>query len=204
MRRPLWLLPLTVFAIACAGPDHIEIEPKEVVLKRPKETIALRGKVMNRRGNHWADKRCDWLSSDASVATVDAMGVVTAHKSGRTLLTASYDGLKAEVPVEVTLVEELRAEPAELVLFTDSEDSTKIRVTVLGPNGKALSDRSIRYLSNDEKVATIDGGGGVWTHNPGETLVRAVCENHEVTVKVKVEAPKPVPKAGRKVEFERR
>jgi uncharacterized protein YjdB len=153
---------------------------------------------MNRRGTHWAEKKPDWKSSDPSVASIDDMGVVTAHKSGNVIMTATFGKLTAEVPVEVTLVEELRAEPAELVLPPDADEPTKIKVTVLGPNGKTLTDRAIRYMSNDEKVATIDGAGGVWSHNAGETLVRALADEHEVTVKVKVEKPKPAPKAAPK------
>lgn len=194
MRRLFALLPIAALGAACAGPDHIEIEPKEVVLKRPKETTPLRGKVMNRRGTHWADKRPKWQSGDEKVATVDEMGVVSAVGNGRTTLTATYGDLKAEVPVEVKLVESLMAEPAEITLPPDSEGPTHLKVTVVGPGGKPLTDRAIRYMSMDESVATIDGAGGVWSQNAGETLVKAIADEHEVAVKVKVEAPKAAAK----------
>lgn len=171
---------------ACNTPDHIEIDPKQPVLKRRGETVQLHGKVMNRRGQQLAGEWPKWKSSVPFTATVDEHGLVTAVASGHALLTATYGDLTADVPVDVSLVEFVRAEPASYTLKADG-DPVKPAVAALGANGRVLPDRQVAMTAEDSKIVHVDSEGKLWPSVKGTTKVHAVCDDHEAVVTVSVE-----------------
>ena len=66
----------------------------------PRETAALTALILPADAT---DKNVTWTSSDPEVASVDENGLVTAHKPGEAVITAShYDGPSAECLVRVT------------------------------------------------------------------------------------------------------
>src|SRR5436853_7691068 len=106
----LRLLPLLML-IACARPDHIEIDPRAPRLSRKAESLKLHAKMMDRSGQVFPQERAAFVSRDPFIAGVDENGNVTALSSGHTVIKASWNELTAEVPFEVDLVEALRIEP---------------------------------------------------------------------------------------------
>src|SRR2546423_15268103 len=100
----LRLLPLVLIA-ACARPDHIEIDPRAPRLSRKGESLHLHAKMMDRAGKVFSQERAVWKSRDPMMAPVDESGTVTALASGHTVVTAVWNELSADVPVEIDLVE---------------------------------------------------------------------------------------------------
>ena len=47
------------------------------------------------------ETRFDWSSSDASVATVDVWGAVTAHSAGSVIITAEFEGVRGTVDLDI-------------------------------------------------------------------------------------------------------
>ena len=47
------------------------------------------------------ETRFDWSSSDASVATVDVWGAVTAHSAGSVIITAEFEGVRGTVELDI-------------------------------------------------------------------------------------------------------
>ncbi len=173
-------------AFACEQADHIEIDPKQPMLKRRGEALQLHGKVMNRRGVQIAGEFPTWKSSQPFVATVDEHGSVMAVASGHALLNATYGSVTAEVPVDVVLVEAVRATPTSFHLKPDG-DPVKPAVSAIGLNGRVLADRQVALKSDNSDVVHIDSEGKLWPAAKGETKVRATCEDHEVVLDVVVE-----------------
>ena len=184
MRRllPLSLLPL--FALACLGPDHIEIDPTAPRLTHKGESVRLHGKVMDRHGKVYA-QRSFFSSRDPKVAAVDEHGTVTAIASGHTVIEARAGGLLGEMPVDVDLIDRLEVVLPVLHL-TLSDEPTEVPVRALGSDGHQRKDREISFSSDDARIARIDPQGRVWATNPGETVIKARVEDKIALVKVVV------------------
>ena len=185
MRRflPLVLLPLC--ALACLGPDHIEIDPTAPRLTHKGETVRLHGKVMDRHGKVYSRERAFFSSRDPAVARVDEHGNVIAVGSGHTIVEARSGGLRAEMPVEVDLIERLEVATAVLSM-TLADEPTRAPVTAVGRDGQPRRDKEISFSSDDANIARIDPEGRIIPINPGETVVKARVEDKIALVKVVV------------------
>jgi len=171
--------------LACARPDHIEIDPRAPRLSRKGEALRLHAKMMDRSGKVYPQERALFRARDPFIAGVDDNGEVTALSSGHTVVTASWNELSAEVPVDVDLVEALRIEPSGLTLSA-SADPVKINVVALGLDGHPLRDREVHLVSANPQVARVDPEGRVWPVAPGEVTVRAAIDDKEGEIAVHV------------------
>jgi len=183
----LRFLPLLLLLSACARPDHIEIDPRAPRLSRKGETLRLHAKMMDRGGKVYPMESAQWTSRDPFIAGVTREGEVTALSSGHTVLTATWNELSAEVPLEIDLVEALQIEPGSLALL-QSDEPVKVKVVALGLDGHPLRDREVRLVPADPKVARVDPEGRVWPVAPGDTVVRAAIDDKEGEVAVHVRA----------------
>ena len=107
------------------------------------------------------DKNVTWTSSDETVATVSAEGVVTAVKAGKATITVTSSNGKTascEVTVDakIIFVESLTIDPTTWSGVVGSE--FKITATVLPADA---TDRTLTWTSSDESVATVDDEGNV-------------------------------------------
>jgi len=176
-------LTLAVFALtACQKASHIEIEPRQPVLKTKGDGVQLLGKVMSGK-TQFPKERVKWSVADAKVAEVDEKGRVKAVASGRTTVTATYGELTAEVPVEVSLIEGLRSQVNEVTLSYEAGDPAKPMVEALGYDGRPLRDRPVFFRTANEKVCRVDGGGQIWPTEMGETVVTAYADDKTLDIK---------------------
>ncbi len=115
------------------------------------------------------NKTVSWKSSDKSVATVSASGVVTAKKIGTATITVTTadGGLKKTCTVnvvkKVTSVE-LNKSSATLYL-----DKTLILKATVSPSGATNS--AVTFTSSDKKVATVNSKGVVTPVAPGTVTI---------------------------------
>jgi len=181
----LRLLPLLLLLAACARPDHIEIDPRAPRLLRKGESLHLHAKLMDRSGKVFPHETAAWKSRDPFIAALDEKGDLTALTSGHTVITATWNELSAEVPVESDMVEALRIEPASLTMAA-SADPVKINVVALGLDGHPLRDREVHLVSANPAVARVDPEGRVWPIAPGEVAVRAQIDDKEGEIAVRV------------------
>ena len=172
-------------ASACARPDHIEIEPRMPHLTHKGETLQLHGRLMDRTGKYFADERVSFRSRDPFVAAVSENGEVAALSSGHAVVTAQWNELTAEVPIDVDLVEALRVAPEQLEIRVEDEP-VKLSVTPLGLDGRALRGREVRIVSANPAVARVDPDGRVWGLAPGEAVIHASIDDKEGEIHVRV------------------
>ena len=123
------------------------------------------------------DRSVRWTSSDEDVATVDAEGIVTAVSVGiATVTAATNDGtdLSASCVVTVTpkLAESISLDREELTLERGA--SERLTATVYPATA---DDRSVRWTSSDESVATVDAGGIVTAISAGTATVTATTND---------------------------
>jgi hypothetical protein len=104
-----------------------------------------------------------WRSSDASVASVDRFGNVTAHKPGTTTISAEAEGQRAELRYTVA------ANPVTTIDLGITEttvrtgDVVKLVATAKRSNGTAVPDAKIAwtYIYTPDDTTAGPGGPGI-------------------------------------------
>lgn len=103
------------------------------------------------------NKDISWSSTNSSVASVSAAGLVTALSEGTTTITASADGKKGECEVSVVkaaiAVTEVKLDKTELTLYEGEEET--LTASVLPDDA---TDKTIVWTSSDNSIATFESG----------------------------------------------
>ncbi len=120
----------------------------------------------------------EWSSSNESVATVDANGMVTAHALGTATITATSYGTITGEPISVICVVEVHnyvesinidVNPHELTM--DRGDQMTLTATVLPENAY----KGVSWTSSDPSVATVDEEGHLIAVSQGRTNIVATA-----------------------------
>jgi len=108
-----------------------------------------------------------WTSSDESVATVDATGVVVAVSAGEADITASVTDSEMSAVCKVTVKVAAKdiTVPDNLDVKLNDGNETTVEATVSPADA---TDVKVSYTSTDEAVATVDKDGRVQVLQPGE------------------------------------
>jgi uncharacterized protein YjdB len=160
------------------GVDSIEVGEtynRWIVTLKDAAGITLTGRALH------------WESNNPPIATIDPVtGEVTGVAGGgTTLITVSAEGKNAQASIKVLYP------IISIVIAPDSFDlplttSRTIGVALVGPNGVALTNRAISWLSENPSVAVVSTAGVVTSVGLGTTTVRARAGTKEATVRVRV------------------
>ena len=83
------------------APTTVAVTPDSVRLAVPGDTARLAAEVLDQIGRPLVDAPVQWSSSDATVATVDSSGLVTATGNGTATITAASGGARGTSEVSV-------------------------------------------------------------------------------------------------------
>ena len=133
-----------------------------------------------------------WESSNATVATVDQKGKITAKKAGQTTITATINNLKSQCVVNVVKVEyHVRSvSVSQKSVSLTVGGSTKVTATV---SPDKVTNKDVTWKSQNTNIATVDSTGKITARAVGSTeiIVTSVDNNKTATVKVTVEPINP-------------
>lgn len=109
----------------------------------------------------------EWTSSDESVATVDATGMVVAVSAGEADITASVTDSEMSAVCKVTVKVAAKdiTVPDNLDVKLNDGNETTVEATVSPADA---TDVKVSCASTDEAVATVDKDGRVQVLQPGE------------------------------------
>ena len=131
------------------------------------------------------DKTVTWSSSDASVASVDANGRVTALKEGKATITAKAGEKSATCAVSVSRkvieVTSVTLNKAELTLTEG--DSETLSATVKPDDA---TDKTVMWSSSDASVASVNANGKVTALKEGKATITAKAGEKSATCAVNV------------------
>ena len=120
-----------------------------------------------------------WSTSNATIASIDQNGVLTAKRAGTVTVKASQDGSSAGCLVNISEGVSTGVSPASLSL-------------VIGGTATLTANGAVNWFSSNSHVASVSGGV-VRARYPGYTTISAYNENGASTCLVHVtETPQPV------------
>lgn len=179
--RHLLLLASAVLAVACTNATHIQLEPKQPILRSKLDAVQLVARVMS-NNTEYPMERVQWSSQNPEIAVVDANGRVTGKAGGRTQIVATFDAITASVPVEVAFVESLRSDQTIIELSYEAGDPKKPKVDAIGYDGRPMKERRAFFKPKDDKICRVDGTGQFWPVNVGETAVVAELDGQTLEI----------------------
>ena len=121
------------------------------------------------------NKNVTWKSSNVSVATVDAKGIVKGIKPGKATITATAkDGSKKSSSCTVTV-----AQPVTAISVTGNTSlilgsSTQLKVTV---SPTSATNKNVTWTSSNAKIATVNDSGRVFAVSEGSVTITAKAKD---------------------------
>lgn len=172
---------LTIIPVAVTG---VTLDKEELMLK-PGETSTLTATVLPENA---ANKSVTWTSSNTSIATVDANGIVTAKSVGTATVTVTTtDGGKTatcSVIVDPITVTSVSLNKTTLSLI---KGGTETLVATIIPSN--ATDQTVIWTSSNTSVATVDSSGKVTAISGGSATITASVGGMTATCAVTVTAP---------------
>ena len=171
-------------------PASVTVGPAAIELTALGATVQLAAEVRDQNGNVMAGTATTWASVDASVATVDRSGLVTAVANGTTTITATAGSVSgsatATVAQQVSYVE---VTPATGVVMPGT--TLRLMAEAKDANTHVVDGAEFAWASSDTTVAVVDSTGLVTGTGEGETEVSATSSG--VTGRAQLEVVKPPP-----------
>ena len=165
-------------------PTRINITPGNASLDAVGQTVQLAAAVFDRNGQA-ISAPVAWSSSDATVASVSATGLVTALKNGTVQITARAGNASASITVSIS------QNAVRIVIMPESAaldaigQTVQLTATVYDRNGQPIVDPAA-WSSSDEAVASVSETGLVTALKNGRTQItaRAGAASASITVSI--------------------
>jgi Tol biopolymer transport system component len=177
-----------VITVARVPVARIEISPTALALVEG-ETATLTALAKDANGAVLEDRAVTWRSSDATIASIDASGRVTAVHTGAATMTAESEGKSATVEVEVGLVPVATVTVSALPTLLETGDQETLTATLEDAAGRVLEGRTVTWATNDAAIATVSPTGAVVARGVGSVTITATSEGKSASTTATVEAP---------------
>ena len=184
------LLGILIFALSCIGTDlitesplgnpaRIEIEPRTSAIQQG-SAISFQATHYDTLGEIVPGTSFQWMSSDASISTIDANGSAVGNQPGQVMIVAAANGVESE-PALLTVV----SDPSQVATVSVVPDSGSIRVgetqqylaAAFNLNNDRLVGKVFSWRSSDPSIATIDNTGLLSAMMPGTVNIIASTDN---------------------------
>src|ERR1041384_3782081 len=127
-------------------------------------------------GNALAGRVITWSTSDASLATVSASGVVTAQAAGSVTITATSEGQSGSSSITVSNVPiaTVAVSPSSATLYVGA--TRQLIATTNDSAGNPLTGRPVAWTTSNASIASISVSGVVTAVAPGSAVITATSE----------------------------
>ena len=183
--RSLFLIALTCCAIsACGGGGSgdggtvappritaISVSPSEVNLETLGATAQLEATARDQNGNTLS-AQFSWDSSDSTIVSVNADGLVSAINNGTATLTVRSGTVSASASVTVEQTPASVVLSQEEILLTALDAEQQLEASVLDANENAMS-AELTWASSDPAVAAVDEAGRLTARDNGTATITA-------------------------------
>jgi hypothetical protein len=172
-------IPVSVGVISTITADHKKLEMQK------NEAIKVAVSVLYTDGTTKdVTDRATWAVGDTSVAEV-VYGTVTASKSGKTNVTATFENKTVTIPVEIDLAQTLVANFKLLILGVNA--TKQITLAATDTSGKSKDVTSLAEWQSSAPLIADVTNGEVTTYAMGKTTITAKYGGKAVTIPVEVD-----------------
>lgn len=170
--------------------NSIALNKKSVTLVKGKK-ITLKATI---KPKNTTQKKLVWTSSKKNIATVSSKGVVTAKKSGNTVITVTVKGTKKKATCKVKVITKVTK-----VTLTGEDSVQEGETITLSANvtPSEATNKAVTFTSSDNNIATVTSKGVVEGISEGTVIITATAKDGSkkyakkvITVK-KVEIEQP-------------
>ena len=154
---------------------RIDIAPQTLSLVEG-ENGNLTASAKDAAGNTLEDRAIQWRSRDATVATIDATGLVMAVQAGTTAITAESEGKSASIELTVRAVPLANVAVSALPGLLETGDQPSLTATLTDASGRVLQGRGITWTTSDAAIATVSATGIVSARGVGPVTITATSE----------------------------
>jgi uncharacterized protein YjdB/PKD repeat protein len=155
-------------------------------------TVQLTATPKDAAGTPLNGRVVTWQTSNATIATVDANGLVTAKVPGPVTITATSEGKNGTSAVTVNAVPVASVDVTPATPSVQQNATVQLTATPKDANGNALTGRTVTWATSDAALATVDANGLVTGKAVGGPVtITATSEGKSGTAAVTV-TPIPV------------
>jgi uncharacterized protein YjdB len=136
-------------------------------------TMQLNATALDANGNQLTGRTVGWSSSDPSIASISASGVVTGAKMGDVTVTATSEGLVAASKVHVSpgRLKNVTVSPGSVGLVVHGTQQLKASFTDAA--GNTTTGTAVTWASSNSSIAAVSATGVVTGLNPGSATISA-------------------------------
>jgi len=168
--------PVTVVPAPVAS---MEVAPTDTTIDVG-SSFQLRVTLRDARGAVLAPRPVAWASTNASVLSMSATGVVTGVAvGGPVTLTASSEGMQGSARVAVRLVPVARVQVNAASTEVNEGGVVQLTAELTDARGAPLAGRAVTWSSDSSHLATVDASGRVQTVRAGVARIRARSDGVE-------------------------
>ena len=154
-------------------PVRVDVSPSTASLSSIGQTVQLAAEAFDANGHPVANISFAWTSSNESVATVDAAGLVTSRGTGSADIAAAAGGVRASAEVMVSVeAAAVQVSPSSHTMFSVG-DTLRLSAEVVDADGNAIPGIAVTWGSENSGIATVDMAGLVTSVRTGSTNIYA-------------------------------
>jgi serine/threonine protein kinase len=173
------------------------------------DSFMLVALLRGERGAPLPGRAVQWATDTPEVLRVDgSRGVATAVAPGSAQLTATCEGVRARLQVQVAPPiaddADVQADAGVVAIQVSAPpksvkagDSFVLTATPMDYRGGLLLGHTVQWSTSDVGVAIVTTSGWVATLGPGPVVLQASCEGASASVSINVEKGVPAPKRAR-------
>lgn len=150
------------------------------------ENTTLTATPRDAAGNPLTGRTITWTSTNNSVASVNAGGVVTGVGAGSATIRASSGGQVGTASVTVTAVPIASVDVTPTSANVDVGATRQMTATPRDAQGNALTGRTISWTSSASGVASVNGNGLVTGVAAGSATITATSEGQSGSASITV------------------
>ena len=157
--------------VAAVTPTQLTVTPPTATLTAVGRTVQLSAEVLDQLGRPMSGVSVTWSSGEASVATVDANGLVTAVGNGEVTITAAAGDASGTATITVQQSAQSVAVTPTFDTLTALGDTTRLVATVRDEEGHVVPDPEVSWSTRHTEVVTVDEDGLVTAVGNGRATI---------------------------------
>ena len=167
----------------------IQVSPPRLTIAVLGRTASFRATVFDAGRQAMPEAPVSWSSSDESVATVNADGVVTAVGNGTATIRATSGAATATALIQIMQrAVSIEITPATARL-TAVEQTLQLVAMAHDPDGVSIMNPLVDWTSSKESVASVSADGLVTAHRTGRATITATLDSLVAISEIEVALP---------------